>query len=153
MDRGDILMNSQRQPKRIMMRNEFQRLADLRADEAAALVRSRRQQGAYYLAGYAIECALKACIAKKTRRHQFPLGRDYVSKVYDHNLQELLKVADLQTPLKNEIRMNRALQIYWNVVKDWDVGCRYELTGRNGADMVKAVTAREGVLQWIKRYW
>jgi HEPN domain-containing protein len=24
--------------------------------------------GAYYLAGYAVECALKACIAKKTAR-------------------------------------------------------------------------------------
>jgi hypothetical protein len=135
------------------MRNEFQRLAHLRADEAGILVRFHKVQGAYYLAGFAIECALKACIAKRTRRHQFPFGRDYVNKVYDHNLQELLKVADLQTTLENEIRMNQALEIHWGVVKDWNVESRYELTGRNGADMVKAVTAKDGVLQWIKRYW
>jgi hypothetical protein len=28
--------------------------------------------GAYYLAGFAVECALKACIAKQTLRHEFP---------------------------------------------------------------------------------
>jgi len=28
--------------------------------------------GAYYLAGYAVECAIKACIAKGTRRYEFP---------------------------------------------------------------------------------
>jgi len=28
--------------------------------------------GAYYLAGYAVECALKACIAKGTQRFEFP---------------------------------------------------------------------------------
>lgn len=146
-------MNTRRQPFRIMMRNEFQRLALLRADEAGVLAKFNKSQGAYYLAGYAIECALKACIAKKTRRHQFPLGREYVNKVYDHSLQELLKVADLQTALENEIKTNRAFQIYWEVVKDWNVASRYELTGRNGADMVKAVTDKDGVLQWIKRYW
>ena len=146
-------MSTKRRSPRIMMRKEFQRLALLRADEAGILAKSRKEQGAYYLAGYSIKCALKACIAKKTRRHQFPLGRDYVTKVYDHNLQELLKVADLQTILENEIRTNRALEINWGVVKDWHVESRYELTGRNGTDMVKAVTARVGVLQWIKRHW
>jgi hypothetical protein len=146
-------MSAKRQSPRIMMRKEFQRLALLRADEAGILAKSHKEQGAYYLAGYSIECALKACIAKKTRRHQFPLGRDYVTKVYDHNLQELLKVAELQTILESEIRTNQALEINWGVVKDWNVESRYELTGRNGTDMVKAVTARDGVLQWIKRHW
>ena len=146
-------MSTKRQSPRIMMRNEFQRLALLRADEAGILTKYHKEQGAYYLAGYAIECALKACIAKRTRRHQFPPGRDYVTRVYDHNLQELLKIAELQTILENEIRTNQALEIHWGVVKDWNVESRYELSGRNGADMVKAVTARDGVLQWIKRYW
>lgn len=146
-------MNTKRQPFRIIMRSELQRLALLRAEEADVLAKAHKEQGAYYLAGYAVECALKACIAKRTRRHQFPLGRDYVNKVYDHNLQELLKVADLQAALENEIKTNRDLQIYWGVVKDWDVASRYELMGRNGADMVTAVTARDGVLQWIKRHW
>ncbi len=146
-------MKVKRRSLRIMMRNEFQKLALLRADEASILVKSRKEQGAFYLAGYAVECALKACIAKKTRRHQFPPGRDYVQSVYDHNLQELLRVAELKDALDNEIKTNRALEIYWGVVKEWDVKSRYELSGRNGTDMVKAVIARDGVLQWIKQFW
>src|SRR6266704_2273860 len=73
-------------------RRDFQRLAELRAKEAAALAKSRNQQGAYYLGGFAIECALKACIAKKTRRHDFPADKTYAGKVYTHDLNELLKL-------------------------------------------------------------
>jgi len=62
-------------------RKDFQRLAELRAKEAATLAKTGNQQGAYYLAGFAVECALKACIAKKTRRHDFPADKDYASKV------------------------------------------------------------------------
>ena len=41
-----------------LTRRDFQVLADLRAEEAAILVRNRKMQGAYYLGGYAVECAL-----------------------------------------------------------------------------------------------
>jgi hypothetical protein len=33
---------------------------------------ARFPEGAYYLAEYAIECAFKACIAKRTQQHDFP---------------------------------------------------------------------------------
>ena len=46
-----------------MNRADFQRLADVRIDEAGVLLAAGRWSGAYYLAGYAVECALKACIA------------------------------------------------------------------------------------------
>ena len=48
--------------------------------------------GAYYLAGYAVECALKACIAKGTLRGEFP-DKKRVDSSYSHNLRELFKVA------------------------------------------------------------
>jgi hypothetical protein len=48
-------------------RAEFQKLADLRAREAGVLLAAKCYDGAYYLAGYAVECALKECIARKTR--------------------------------------------------------------------------------------
>ena len=60
-----------------MTRKDFQLLAELRANEAAILAHNGNEQGAYYLAGMAIECALKACIAKKTKRHAFPPDRKY----------------------------------------------------------------------------
>jgi hypothetical protein len=50
----------------------FQKLAQLRVDEAKALLGHRQSSGAYYLAGYAIECALKAVIAKQFRAEEIP---------------------------------------------------------------------------------
>jgi hypothetical protein len=45
-------------------RVEPQRLAKERISDAKVLLGARHWVGAYYLAGYAVECALKACIAK-----------------------------------------------------------------------------------------
>jgi hypothetical protein len=134
-------------------RRDFQRLAELRAKEAAALAKSRNQQGAYYLGGFAIECALKACIAKKTRRHDFPADKNYAGQVYTHDLNELLKLAGLSPQLDKDIRTQPELATNWGVVKGWTVGSRYETTGLNGKDMVAAVSSSNGVLQWIKIYW
>jgi HEPN domain-containing protein len=53
-------------------RRDFQQLSRIRAREAEALLKLGLSDGAYYLAGYAVECALKACIAKGTRRYEFP---------------------------------------------------------------------------------
>jgi len=68
-----------------LTRRDFQVLAGLRAEEAAILVRNRKHQGAYYLGGYAVECALKARIAKKTKRHEFPPKN--ADKFYSHNFR------------------------------------------------------------------
>ena len=83
-------------------RREFQRLAELRAGEALVLAKNRKEQGAYYLAGYAVECALKACIAKQTKRNEFPLKPDYARKVNSHDLEELLRLAGLDQQLQSE---------------------------------------------------
>lgn len=134
-------------------RKDFQRLAELRAREAAALAKTRNHQGAYYLAGFAVECALKACIAKKTRRHEFPADAKYANKVYTHNLDELLKLAQLEAQLDKDMQANRQLATNWGVVKGWNVDSRYEISGLNGRDMVTAVSSSDGVLQWIKLHW
>ncbi len=46
---------------------QFAFLADTRLREAGALVAKRHWLGALYLAGYAVECSLKAKIAKNSR--------------------------------------------------------------------------------------
>lgn len=68
-----------------MNRRDFQELARVRLREAGALLRARHYDGAYYLAGYAVECALKACLARKVRRHEFPPKVGCVSQMYDHD--------------------------------------------------------------------
>ncbi|HXJ96063.1 MAG TPA: DNA-binding protein [Terriglobia bacterium] len=133
------------------MREEFQQLADLRVEEAAILAANSKQQGAYYLAGLAVECALKACIAKKTKQNQYPPKN--TSHHYDHNLDVLLNLAELRRELDDEIRRSREFANNWDTVHDWSVEKRYEVTALKGTEMVAAVNSARGVLQWLKQYW
>jgi HEPN domain-containing protein len=86
-------------------RADFKRLAELRLREAKVLLAKRYYAGAYYLAGYAVECALKACIAQRTRRYDFP-DRKRGQDSHTHNLSQLVGVAQLQLALNNELSSN-----------------------------------------------
>jgi HEPN domain-containing protein len=55
-----------------LKRQDLRELALRRLKEAQVLFDGGCWAGAYYLAGYAVECALKACIAKGTERFEFP---------------------------------------------------------------------------------
>ena len=55
-----------------MNRIDFQNLAAERLSDAETLLAAGRFDGAYYVAGYVVECALKACIANKTKEDDFP---------------------------------------------------------------------------------
>jgi hypothetical protein len=46
-------------------RKDLQELSKVRLKEATALLKLELFDGAFYLAGYAVECALKACVAKE----------------------------------------------------------------------------------------
>jgi len=70
-------------------RAKLQKVADLRVREARALLQAGCAPGAYYLSGYIIECALKACIAKQTRRYDFP-NRKLINMVHTHDLEQLM---------------------------------------------------------------
>lgn len=136
-----------------IFRRDFKMLAEMRAEEARILLRSRKPVGAYYLAAYAVECALKACIAKRRKRFDFPPKRDVVNKLYGHNLSALLDLAGLKTQLENAIAGNADFGANWNTVKAWTVESRYESSGLNGRDMYNAVTSENGVLPWIRLRW
>ena len=134
-------------------RRDFRDLAELRVEEADILLKSRRRLGAYYLAGYAVECALKACIAKQRRRFEFPPKRRSGDKMYSHNLETLVDVAGLGLQLKKQIAANPDFAANWNTVKDWTEESRYETSGLNAKDLYNAVTGPNGVLPWIRLHW
>lgn len=79
-----------------MNRSDFQQLTELRVREAEVLLRERYFDGAFYLLGYAIECALKACIVKQTKEYDFPPDRKAVEAIYKHNSSDLLKASTLE---------------------------------------------------------
>ena len=88
-----------------MNRTDFQEIAELRLRESRALLDAGFPGGAYYLAGYAVECALKACIAKRTQEHDFP-DKKLVNDSHTHNLKELLRLAELKTELDSVLDAN-----------------------------------------------
>jgi len=137
-----------------LKRQDLRELALLRLKEAQVLSANGCWSGAYYLAGYAMECALKACIAKATERYEFPdLKR--VKSSYTHDLVELLRVADPKTLLRETMRSNRQLALNWAVVTEWSEQARYERRSEADAkEMLKAVQERRhGILPWLKKLW
>ena len=122
--------------------------------EARALARLGMSDGAYYLAGYSVECALKACIAKLTQRHEFP-NRKRALDSYSHNFAELLTAAGLENALRNEIQRDPRFLAHWNVVKLWSPERRYATTDSAATrDLLEALGDRNhGVLRWIKLHW
>jgi HEPN domain-containing protein len=136
-----------------MKRKDFQELAAIRLKEASVLLEARCWDGAYYLGGYAIECALKACIAKQTERFDFPDKKRVVDS-HTHDLQELVRVAQL-TPQLAEHRRQPDFDANWTIVADWWEQSRYERASQEGAEnLLRAVSERRnGVLRWLRRYW
>lgn len=55
-----------------MNRKHLHQLTKSRLKEAKLLLDNDYYSGAYYLAGYSIEFALKACISKKIRQSEIP---------------------------------------------------------------------------------
>ncbi len=138
-----------------MNRSDLQKLARRRLREARILLRSRSYEGAYYLAGYAVECALKACIAKQIRRYEFP-DRKLVVDSYSHDLEKLINVSALKPRHEAELRSNKDFALNWSVVKDWSEQDRYRLqiSRAQASDLYSAIVARKnGVLSWLKQHW
>src|SRR5580658_5485076 len=110
-----------------MNRLDFQSFAELRLQESKALLASGFPDGAYYLAGYAMECALKACIAKRTREHDFPVRNSQA--YYVHKFELLLAHANLKDELEDATRTNPLMQPNRIIIGNWSEESRYE-TGR-----------------------
>lgn len=138
-----------------MNRNDFKQLSSVRLKEARVLLKNKNYAGAYYLCGYVIECGLKACIAKKTKRYAFPPDRKTIDEIYTHEPNKLVKAAGLDIKLSDEMKSNRTFANNWGTVKDWKESSRYEKkTEKDARDLFSAVVDKKyGVLQWIKQYW
>ena len=138
-----------------MNRQELQDISKVRRKEAATLLNAKQYAGAYYLLGYAVECALKSCIAKQTKKYDFP-DKVVVKKSYSHNLEQLLKVAGLDYQLKKDMEKNKTLEVNWSIVKDWKETSRYisSVSNAEAKDLYSACTSRtNGMLAWIKKKW
>lgn len=137
-----------------MNRNDLKLLALTRLREAKVLLANDEYSGAYYLAGYVVECALKACIAKRTKRHDFP-DKKTVNESWTHGLAKLVGPAGLEILLAAEIKADPAFSRNWANVIRWAEDSRYQPNGeREAIDLIKAIAdRRHGVLRWLKQHW
>lgn len=138
-----------------MNRTDLQRLTKIRLREAKVLLDKQCYEGAYYLLGYAVECALKAYIAKQTKRYDFP-DRKFVNDIYTHDLNKLLSASGLEPEHRRESRRNSSFELNWTIVKDWSEQSRY-FTGiprAKARDFRSAVVSRRnGILPWLQKWW
>lgn len=136
------------------MTEDFRWLAARRLGDAQALLADERWSGAYYLAGYAIECSLKACILKQIARWRMP-DKKLVQDSHTHDLVDLVKIAGLEGDRAARAQKHPSFGANWNVVRDWNETSRYETRSKGDAqDLIAAISQpRMGVMAWTKKYW
>jgi HEPN domain-containing protein len=141
----------------LVTRSEWRRTAESRVRDAAALLKARRYSAAYYLAGYAIECALKACIVAYLKKNLAVIFQDrrFSEKCWTHDFKELLRLAGLRARWDADIDANPALRDNGEIVQNWNETARYQRKSRAEAEgLYQAITdPAHGVLPWIRNHW
>jgi hypothetical protein len=120
--------------------------------DAQVLLNNNRFGAAYYVVGYAVECGLKACIAKLTKAEDF-YDKTLARNVFKHDLEELANYAGFD--VKQLSAGDPQFAANWAEVKDWTEESRYEPhTLIEAEQMIRAVEdPAHGVMQCIRRYW
>jgi HEPN domain-containing protein len=137
-----------------MNRIDLQEISETRLRESKALLDAGFPDGAYYLAGYAVECALKACIAKMTQQHDFP-DKKTVNESHTHDLGKLIQLAELKVDLDLAMQANPAMRSWWDAIQDWSEASRYgRRNTQEASDLLQALESQAGgLLPWIRQRW
>jgi HEPN domain-containing protein len=137
-------------------RTTLQRLSNERLEDARSLLAAHQWSGAYYLAGYAVECALKSCVlAHIERTGAIFQDKKFAEKCWTHNLEDLVSLSGLKPDRDAAIAASPKVHAYWLTLRDWSEASRYDISTQTGAeDMFLAIEDNaDGVLKWLKNYW
>ena len=92
----------------MLTKKDLEFLADTRLDDAVHLFHGARYSAAYYLSGYTVELAIKACIAGVFHANVIP-DKSFVNAVYSHKLDDLLLYAGAQRKVTALVARDRRL--------------------------------------------
>jgi HEPN domain-containing protein len=137
-------------------RAELQQLATERIEDARALLAASQWPGAYYLAGYSVECALKSCVLAYIERTGIIFeDKKYAEKCWTHDLEDLVRQAGLTVERDRATGSNLNLCQNWLIAKDWSESSRYRRSTQLQAEkLFTAITDHtDGVLPWLKTFW
>lgn len=139
----------------VVTRADFQQLTDVRLREAKALLDLGLWDGAYYLAGYAVEVALKACVIKAVMATDAFPDKKFSENCWTHDLEKLITLAGLKTTWDAASKADPDLWANWAITKDWSEQKRYHrIPDTEAKALYDAVSdATHGVLRWIKTQW
>jgi hypothetical protein len=139
---------------------ELQLLTEERIRDAQALIRGKRWSFAYYVAGYAVECALKSCLLARMIHTGWVFeDKAKIADCLTHDFEELIRIAGMNDLLNQKLKAsaagNRAFVENWETVCQWKVAVRYDSRTRSEAIALRdAILAQpDGVLPWIMNYW
>lgn len=108
------------------------------------------------MAGYSVECGLKACImAYVEATGAIFQDKTFAAKCWTHDVEVLLGLANLEPVLAADCAVNAALFANWATVKVWTETSRYtQATQTDARRMYDAIADNpDGVLQWIRMRW
>ncbi|MFZ0277806.1 MAG: HEPN domain-containing protein [Candidatus Sulfotelmatobacter sp.] len=137
-------------------RKDLQELSRLRLREAEALYKAHLYDGCAYLAGYAVELALKARICRLLQLREYPLTGELGRAFKVHSLDQLKVLAGLSA--KIDVKKNKELFDNWSKAVEWDPEQRYDTPGKYNASKVKAILdgltdKPNGVFTWLTKRW
>ncbi|MBM3236525.1 hypothetical protein FJZ31_09520 [Candidatus Poribacteria bacterium] len=126
-----------------------------RLDDAHALFNAVRWRGAMYMAGYAVECLLKAKLMRiydcwnlreleEELQHRGMLARH--ATVFTHHLELLLRL----TQGFERLRQNQRLWPQFNIVNRWMPAWRYTADLSNRQDAEDFLEAVDNLMRWIE---
>ncbi len=113
---------------------------------AASLLLGRANLDAMYLAGYVVECALKALLLAWTpRRQREPLRQAFFRGAQGHDLEAIkdaLKKRGCMMPYAEAIEFRKIA---------WSPALRYEVGRRPYGEANAALTRAKLILAWVER--
>lgn len=118
----------------------FREVARVRLEDAGVLLAQRRQGGAVYLAGYAVECLLKWAITERLEEAYLP------AEFETHDLDELLTAAGLHNSIKQDRQLWAA---YSSLSESWGPELRYLAKAPKQIDAERLYREIEQVYSWI----
>lgn len=137
-----------------MRHADLQRMADRNIESAQILFDANNWSNSYYLAGYAIELALKSIISRKFAPDTIP-DKSLVNSIYTHKVKDLLGLSGLKTEFELAMKADSLLGSNWAICSEWTPECRYQdKSDAEAFDLLNAITdAKHWVLPWIKVRW
>jgi HEPN domain-containing protein len=143
---------------------DIEALAHEKLQDAECLLNNNRYDGAYYLAGYAVELLLKAKVCKTIGIQDFfdfsnpkktklsVKNPDILYKPYKvHDPAQLLILSGIYSEFQDDSSKDVNLKKHWSIVSKWDENSRY-LTGITDIDVKNFIISIKEIMQWIQKY-